>query len=77
MNKHQSLCEIEGDSVIAQPDIFVGVKKYIMRVFVVAKLLFLLGYVHCDFYCLLDIANSPIEFKSPLGLFRLIINLTK
>ena len=60
MDEHQSLIQVEGDSIAARPYILEGVKKNIMSVLIIAELLLLLSDINSNFNRLLDITDSSI-----------------
>ena len=75
VDEHQPLVQVEGNAVVALANVLEGIKQYIVSVFVISKFLFLLSNIHSDLHCLFDVANGSVEFKSPLGLFGLVVNL--
>jgi|LauGreDrversion4_2_1035121.scaffolds.fasta_scaffold79364_2 hypothetical protein len=77
MNKHESLVQIIRNTVAARPYVLKGVKKNIVGIFIITQLLLLLCYVNSNFDSLLHITNRTVELESPLGLFGLVINLSK
>lgn len=56
----QPLGQVVGDAHVRLTDVFVGVHQDFVRVFVVAKLLFLSCDVHCDFHSLAHVANGAV-----------------
>lgn len=56
--------------------IFESINEDLMRILVVAKLLFLACNIDGNFYCLSHVANSSVEFKGPLRLLWNVISFT-
>ena len=76
MDDHKFIIQIERYLQIMSSQVFVGIKKHIMRIFVVTNFLFLLGDAYGHFHSLLYVSDRSVKLKSPLWLLWDVISFS-